>query len=184
MFTFIIPSVRKGSLAYAVDSVVNQTFPYWEAIVCGDGIAVPNFSDNRVKSIMAPRHGDASAIRMIAARHTKNPWIVFLDDDDWVAPDYLDRFIPFVSDNDIIISKMLNYGNQIPSGHFIEHGNVGISFAVKTEVLLENPLPPAPSEDYVFLKRMEGLGYKIAYTDYCGYFVRKYQYDPSFISTI
>lgn len=184
MFTFIVPSVRKGSLEYAVDSVINQTYTNWLAIVAGDGCYVPAFEDERILSIIAPPRRDASQVRMYAAKYVTTEWVVFLDDDDWVEPDYLEKFIPFMPENDIIISQMNNYGHAIPSGHFIEHGSVGIAFAIRTEVLLENPLPPPPSEDYVYLKRMLDKGFRIAYTDYCGYVVRRYLSDPNFVSAI
>jgi hypothetical protein len=75
---------------------------------------------------------------------------------------------------------MLNYGFPIPPGEFIEHGQVGISFAVKRDVLLANPFPPPPSEDFKFLHMVQERGFKITYTNTCGYIVRKFLTDPDY----
>jgi glycosyltransferase involved in cell wall biosynthesis len=189
-WTFIIPSVRKGSLEYAVESVLNQENPHWKAIVCGDGVCVPAFEDERILTIIAPRRGSASATRMYASKYAEPGWLCFLDDDDWIEPWYLDSMIytarsggDQTSEPDVVISKMDNYGSIMPFESNIIHGNVGISFAVKTDVLAENPMPPPPSEDFILLKRLELAGYKIWYTNKCGYVVRRYLSDPSFKPT-
>lgn len=182
MFTFIIPSVRKSTLEYAVDSVLAQEYPHWNAIVCGDGVYVPPFEDDRILTIIAPHRQDASKTRMYAAKYAVTPWIVFLDDDDWVEPWYLTSFLPYLENSDVVISKMNNYGWEIPREHELIHGSVGISFTIRTEVLLANPFPPPPSEDYAILVALKDRGYRLSYTDTCGYYVRKYQFDPNFIS--
>lgn len=173
MFTFIIPSVNKGSLPYAVESMVNQTFPHWNAIICGDGTCIPTYEDDRILSMIAPHRGSASITRMYAAKYATEDWIVFLDDDDWVEPWYLEAFLPHL-ESDVIISQMNNYGNIMPSDLSIIHGQVGISFAVRREILLNNPFPPPPSEDYALLKDLEHKGYRIDRTMKCGYHVRRY----------
>jgi glycosyltransferase involved in cell wall biosynthesis len=183
MFTFIIPSVRKDTLEYAVDSVLNQTYQDWKAIVCGDGVYVPPFEDDRILTIIAPRRSLASATRLYAAKYVDTEWIVFLDDDDWVVPHYLETFLPLVDSSDVIVSQMMNYGNVMPTGPGLVHGHVGISFAVRTEAFLREGMPDDPSEDYKFLIHMQTNDYRVNYTLQCGYFVRKFLDDPEFIPT-
>ena len=183
MFTFIIPSIRKDTLEYAVESVLGQNYQDWRAIVCGDGVYVPPFEDDRILTIIAPRRALASATRLYAAKYVDTEWIVFLDDDDWVAPNYLETFLPLVDTSDVIISQMMNYGTVMPAGHDIIHGNVGISFAVRTDVFLKEGMPEDPSEDYKFLAHMRAQQYRINYTLQCGYFVRKFLNDPEFVPT-
>lgn len=184
MFTFIIPSVRKATLEYAVESVISQTYPNWNAIVCGDGTPVPAFEDERVVSIIAPHRASASATRQYAIKYASEDWCVFLDDDDWIMPDYLEKFLPFLDNSDIIISRMMNYGWEIPRDNELIHGSVGISFAVRTEILRKYPMPPPPSEDYAYLVWMRDLGYRLSFTEYTGYYVRKYLTDPNYVSNI
>ncbi len=182
MFTFIIPSINRDTLAYAVNSALNQTYADFKIIICGDGVCVPPFDDPRSVSIVAPRRGNQSATRMYAISHATTEWCVFLDDDDWVVPEYLEKFIPLIEKSDIIISRMMNYGWEIPRDHELIHGSVGISFAVRTNFILQNPFPPPPSEDYVYLRTMRDNGARVKFTDYCGYFVRKYLTDGEYIN--
>ena len=183
MFTFIIPSIRKDTLEYTIESVLAQTDPNWKAIVCGDGVCIPPFTDERILTIIAPKTNQ-SFTRNYAAKYANTEWLVMLDDDDWVVPEYLEWFKPYTENSDIIVSQMNNYGNIIPIGPIIEHGQIGISFAVRRSVLLEFPFPSVASEDYVYLKTArDEAGYRISFTNMCGYYVRKFLTDPNFIPT-
>lgn len=174
IFTFVVPTLNRPSLGYAVESILNQKRQNWDLIICGDGVTPPSFNDPRIKTISIPK-ANATKAREAALRFVRTPWCVLVDDDDWVTPDYLNHFERFVDTSDVIISQMMNYGVAIPDGHFIQHERVGISFAVRTAVWRQNPMLDPPTEDYYFLSDLENKKYKIAYTDYCGYYVRKFQ---------
>ena len=169
MFTFIVPTINRSTLNYAVESVINQSITEWKAIVCGDGIMPPSFEDNRILSVMTER-GDATKTREAALQYVDTEWVAFLDDDDWVAPNYLEIFYKYIESSDVIISQMMNYGTPIPQLNWIQHGQVGISFALRTDVWRVNKMPDPPSEDYKFLHLLEMKNYRISYTNNCGYF--------------
>lgn len=176
MFTFVVPSINRPTLPATVQSILDQNIKDWKLIICSDGTDVPKFSDERIISIRVSC-GNATCAREAALPLIDTEWVAFVDDDDWITPDYLDHFMKFVESSDVIISQMMNYGTAIPEIHAIDHGHVGISFAIRTEVWRNNKMPPPPSEDYKFLHLLEVNKYRIAFTDYCGYFVRKYLYD-------
>lgn len=180
MFTFVIPTLNRPTLNYAVESVVNQTIPHWKAIVCGDGVVPPSFEDDRILSISTER-GDATKTREATLPYIDTEWVAFLDDDDWINSNYLEYFYIYTSTSDIIISRMMNYGVPIPQRNVIEHGQVGISFAIRTDVWKANKMPDPPSEDFKFLKMLEEKNYRISFTSNCGYFVRKFMNDSNFV---
>src|SRR5918992_4036842 len=85
-------------LESALRSLQAQTFGGWEAIVIddgsGDGCAsvakILAGSDTRIRLMGVPRRGlGAARNRGVAA--SGHEWVTFLDADDWVEPDHLDR---------------------------------------------------------------------------------------------
>jgi len=167
-----MPTLNRPSISYSVESIQNQTVKDWKLIICGDGVQPPKFNDDRIQTIHIPKRNQSKA-RQATLPLVQTDWVAFVDDDDWITPDYLEKFLKFTHNSDVIISQMLYQGNVIPQEHKIIYATVGICFAVKTEIWKKNPMPDPHGEDFKFLKSLEEQNYKISFTDYCGYFVRK-----------
>ncbi|MBW3466599.1 glycosyltransferase family 2 protein [Arthrospiribacter ruber] len=105
MFSIIIPLYDKATfIRRAIDSVLNQSFKDYEIIVVNDGSTdggeelVEKFYGNKVKLIQQTNQG-VSVARNVGIAEAKNPWIAFLDADDYWHPKYLEFVSKVVSEN-------------------------------------------------------------------------------------
>ena len=93
----IIPTVGRGTLARAVNSVLTQTFDRgdFEVIVVNDSGEPLRWQDwqasNRVQLIKTNRR-ERSVARNAGAAIARGQYLHFLDDDDWLFPDALCHF--------------------------------------------------------------------------------------------
>jgi len=88
----IIPTYnRSKELLRAVNSVLNQTIPVLEILICDDGSTDDSYS--LIKSLNNPtiiwincgRNGNAAIPRNIGIKNAKGNWVAFLDsDDEWM----------------------------------------------------------------------------------------------------
>ena len=89
-------------------SLVEQTYPHWEAVVVDDGSSADEFrriaeiarSDARMKLMKnpGPRRG-ASACRNAGLAASRGEYVVFLDGDDALAPTCLQRRVEVMRSN-------------------------------------------------------------------------------------
>ena len=94
-FSIVMPFYnRTGSVGRAVESVLKQTFAFWELLVVDDGsvddsVSVINsFIDSRIHLLSQANRG-AAAARNLGINHSKGRFICFLDSDDALEPDFL-----------------------------------------------------------------------------------------------
>lgn len=83
---------RSTILGQAISSVLSQTYPPLEVLVCDDGSTddtervVASFNDPRVIWLTGKHSGGPAVPRNRGIRASKGEWIAFLDDDDsWIA---------------------------------------------------------------------------------------------------
>lgn len=95
MFSVVIPLYNKEPhVARALQSVLDQTFSSWEAIIVDDGstdgsaAVVRSFSDPRIKYILQENQGPSEA-RNRGIGEARYPYIAFLDADDEWFPGHL-----------------------------------------------------------------------------------------------
>lgn len=108
-FSIIIPTHRRGEeLIRTVNSVLHQTYQDWEAIVINDSPNDPSYQ-KFASSINDPRihyhvneenYGvNYSRNRALENVSGESNWIIFLDDDDYFAPDTLETFRDLILSN-------------------------------------------------------------------------------------
>ena len=94
----IIPAYNQAQyLPDALDSLLAQTYTNWEAVIVDDGspdnvaeiAARYTGCDPRIKFLHTENHG-LSAARNTGAAHSAGEYLVFLDGDDKIAPEYIE----------------------------------------------------------------------------------------------
>ena len=87
-----------GFIGTAVDSAIGQSFSDWEMLVVDDGSRdgtaeqVTARQDPRLRLLRQENQG-VSAARSRAMAEARGEAVVFLDADDWLAPDALERLV-------------------------------------------------------------------------------------------
>lgn len=142
--TFIIPTLNRITLNRAIQSLLNQTNPNWNCIVIYDGVVGKEYEDERIKTISIERkgiidtyHGQSGLVRNYGLELVTTDWIGFLDDDDTLTTDYVEKVLNKYNEFDVIIFRMKTENGRIfPAFHDerLVHGNVGISFCYKKNI--------------------------------------------------
>ena len=108
LVSVIMPSYNTAKyIADSIESILNQTYPYWELIVVDDcstddtDIVVANYlSDERIHYLKNEKNSGAAVSRNYALREARGKWIAFLDSDDVWLPEKLEKQIAFMLEND------------------------------------------------------------------------------------
>ncbi len=106
LVTVITPTHNRAYiLPIAIQSVLNQTYPYFEYLIVDDNstdeteAVIKSFSDKRIQYLRNERTPDVSGTRNTAIDHANGEWIAFLDDDDEWYPNLLEVMIKNVSES-------------------------------------------------------------------------------------
>ncbi|MDY0401774.1 MAG: glycosyltransferase, partial [Bacteroidales bacterium] len=92
-------------LRRAIDSVLNQTYPYFELIIVDDGSEpslepiVKEYTDDRIIFIIHPVNKGASAAHNTGIKAAKYDWIAFICHDDEWLPNKLEICVPYIENN-------------------------------------------------------------------------------------
>ena len=195
LITFIIPTINRMTLLDTLDSLLQQMDKYWKAICIFDGVE-PNDeiklkleSDNRFDYLvlsekLGQSQNSAGLVRNIGIEKVTTKWVGFVDDDDTLAPYYVNCLKDeLINSNDIdcVIFRMM-YTTIMPLPHHTDfHRNaVGISFSYKTELFNEGfHFIPSSGEDHDLLSRFKDSGKKIVISPHVTYKVRGYTLNPN-----
>ena len=97
-FSIITPTYNRAhTLPRAIESVLKQTFLYWELIIVDDGSidntkeVISKYNDERIKYIYQENRGVCSA-RNNGISKANGKYLTFLDSDDYVTNDWLYNF--------------------------------------------------------------------------------------------
>lgn len=104
----------------AIASIAGQTFTDFECLVVieasTDGTeqaaAERIGEDSRFRIVNLPRSGSASAPRNHGIMHSRGKYLLYVDGDDWIDPDSLERFAAILTEHpelDIVVSGSRNY---------------------------------------------------------------------------
>jgi len=108
----VIPIKGRPQLfALTAQSLAEQTYPHWEALVVDDGSSADEFGriaeiagrDQRMRLMKnpGPRRG-ASACRNAGLAASRGEYVVFLDGDDALAPTCLQRRVEVMKSNPMV----------------------------------------------------------------------------------
>lgn len=97
LVSIIIPTYNHAFfLVKALESVLNQTFKNWEAIIIDNNSTddtnevINKINDRRIKCLKINNKGVIARSRNLGVKFAKGEWIAFLDSDDWWTKDKLE----------------------------------------------------------------------------------------------
>jgi glycosyltransferase involved in cell wall biosynthesis len=97
LVSVVIPTYNHAHfLGRAIQSVLDQTYANWEAIVIDNHSrdntdqVIQSFNDSRISTLKIHNNGIIAASRNAGIRAAKGEWIAFLDSDDLWYPEKLD----------------------------------------------------------------------------------------------
>lgn len=133
LISVIIPTYNDGtSISNSIESVINQTFGNWELIIIDDGsddgsesIIQNYFLDPRIKYYYQSNQGVSKA-RNFGSVKAKGEFLVFLDSDDLVKPNWLLEFYSAWLENKR--HKVFQMGFELKHGN-----NTGIQDSIPEE---------------------------------------------------
>ncbi len=127
LVSVIIPTYNHANfLGKALESVINQTYSNWEAIVIDNqstdqtNQVIGRFRDSRIKYYKIFNNGIIAKSRNLGIDVAKGEWIAFLDSDDWWIKEKLEicfkninQKVDFIyHDLEIIYDKKKNFLNR------------------------------------------------------------------------
>lgn len=164
LISVVIPAYNAGkSIRPCIESVLAQSYGNWQAVVVDDGSSddtagiLDEYSvkDNRIKVIHQENGGPGGA-RNTGIDNSQGEYIVFVDSDDTISPEYFDRLRKYDADVVLIdVDRVDNAGAVLAEEHmsrykelarddFIRYqmtGKIpwgGVRKAVRRELLMEH----------------------------------------------
>ncbi|MEN8131395.1 MAG: glycosyltransferase [Pseudomonadota bacterium] len=97
----VVPAYNvEATVEKTLASLQSQTFPHWEAVIVDDGstdstalIARDWASRDSRICVVSQANGGEGAARNTGIGATRHEWLLFLDADDWIAPDCLELML-------------------------------------------------------------------------------------------
>lgn len=104
--SIVIPTYNHARFLFrALQSVMNQTYQNWEAIVIDNNSkdetnkVISEFRDPRIKFFKIVNNGVIAKSRNLGIRSAQGEWIAFLDSDDWWTSDKLQICLSQIDEN-------------------------------------------------------------------------------------
>lgn len=199
-FSVIVPIYNaQDYLRECLDSISNQTYPDFEAILIDDGSTDRSLDicnefcekDTRFKSISVS-NGGVSHARNIGLEKARGDYICFIDSDDYVHERYLEDFSEHILGHDIVISDYSRGGGLGTKGspevkepfpymreivyEQIKHPNI-VSFCINRGIIESNNIRFTQDciigEDYEFyMKCLSECNTDVTITNLVSYFYR------------
>ena len=99
LISIIVPVYNRAyCLSRCLDSIMNQSYTYWECLLVDDGSTDTSLSvcreyadkDSRFRVFHQENRG-VSMARNLGVDHAEGRYVAFIDSDDWVAKNYLEK---------------------------------------------------------------------------------------------
>ena len=193
MVTFVTPSIGRDTVGRTVRSLLAMQNPAWKSLVGFDAVDQALIDhldlpqDDRIAYINLPAKAGGGrnfggGVRSQLISQIDSPWIAFVDDDDTLRPDYIDRLIDETQRHPAarcVVFRMsydpsdTNVLPPLSIGRPIKN-KVGISFAVAHSLLanLNLNFENGPTEDFDLLNRIHAAGETIVFSPHIVYNVR------------
>lgn len=170
--TIVIPTTGRDTLERAKAA----------AWACADDVIVVADGTFDVPSTIWGDYGAPGLARNAAIPYLRTEWVGFCDDDDVIVPDVYRRVFDDLANPgcDVIVQTMDHpLIGMVPRPELqgvLCHGNVGISFAVRTAWFRENPFIAGPprtmrGEDYELVQRATEQGCTVVISPEVAYVV-------------
>ncbi len=97
---YIVAYNAEKFIAQAIDSVLSQVYKNFELLIVDDGSTdktkelVASYSDDRIHYIYKEHKNYASGVNRVIAE-AKGKYIMVVDSDDFIAPDYIEKIVAF-----------------------------------------------------------------------------------------
>lgn len=176
LVSIITPAYNAGRfIKETIDSVLEQTYPYWELLICDDCSSddtvkiVEQFcaQDTRIKLLTTTENtGSPSSPRNIALNEAKGKYVALLDADDIWLPKKLEEQLSFMEKYhyDFIYSnyEKMNFQGQRKDRYVCtrsvstfwdileSNGIPCLTVLLRREIIGEIRFGRCPKEDYVF----------------------------------
>jgi len=129
IISIVIPSYNQAHfLTRAIQSLVDQTYQNWEAIIVDNHSedssveVAAGFNDSRIRIFSIHNYGVIATSRNKGIDESTGEWIALLDSDDWWIPEKLQDCVNVMSENVDLIYHDLKIKRETPS--FFERDNV------------------------------------------------------------
>ena len=136
LVSVVIPTYNHAHfIKQALQSVIDQTYTNWEAIVVDnhsedntDSI-INSFADARIKILKIYNNGVIAVSRNLGIKHARGKWVAFLDSDDWWYPEKLELSVKVLKNGAQLVChaenwikngtlfRTVKYGPQYNSGY-------------------------------------------------------------------
>jgi glycosyltransferase involved in cell wall biosynthesis len=175
---------RKDKLIRAIDSVVAQTISDWELIVVADNctetaFCVKQYTDERIKLVFSDiKHEKWSSLcRTIGKDEARGQLILYLDNDDFISPDYLEQITEATKGSDKRLFFVDHF--ELDKNEFkvirarIAMNSAGTANVIHTKDVQSNWPTDATygSEDWTFIKRVIAEVTHYEHLNVAGYYI-------------
>ena len=171
LVTVVVPCYNDGEyLIENLESLQEQTYQNFEVVVVNDGSTDPKTLEvlenleQRFPSLDLRVYSQGNqglpATRNTGIREARGKWILTLDADDMIAPDYLEKSITLAQakDLDFVVTDIQNFGVQV----FINRANINLY-----DELFTNRLPScAFFKKSVLLHEPYDVGFRAGFEDW------------------
>ena len=122
--SIIVPCYNQAHYLYeCLQSIVEQTYPHWQAIVVDDASpdheiierVIKQLGDERIHLIRHDKNRGLAASRNTGIRESSSSLVLSLDADDKLASSCLDSLVPLISNNDsldCVFPDLLMFGRR------------------------------------------------------------------------
>jgi len=127
----IVPARNAAAtLSRTLESLLEQTFSDWQAIIVDDGssdrtaaIAEEFAAKDGRFLILRQDNSGVSAARNAGIGVASGEWLLFLDSDDWIAPQHLELMTGVLKGDPELDAVLCGWARVLPDGSLLGNGN-------------------------------------------------------------